>query len=150
MRATIMRQGGSIWISSLLYLVSKPNTVISSNDSHDKLSSAKVSNKSGVEEESCKISCYLHAMRTLSKLPIMMQTQIGATNMRWGGTTFKSSQPCLMPMSNTVIDHSWLSHYVAKQKCDDQIWNGTKILQEVTIQQLNWGGSGVVRDVLLL
>ncbi len=81
---------------------------------------------------------YLNASITLFKFPIMMQTQIWATNLRWGGTTFKSSQPCLMPMPNTVIGHSWLLHYVAKQKCDDQIWTVRKILQEITVQQLTW------------
>ncbi len=84
-----------------------------------------------------KSTC-LNAFITLSKIPIMMQTQIRATNMRWGGMTFQSLQPCLVPMPNTVIGHSWLSHYVAKQKCDDQIWTGRKILQEITIQQLTW------------
>ncbi len=67
-------------------------------------------------------STCLNASITQSKFPIMMQTQIRATNMRWGGMTSKSSQPCLVPMSNTVIGHSWLSHYVAKQKCDSLDW----------------------------
>ncbi len=138
MWATNVRWGGLIFRSSLPYLMSKPNIVIGANDSHSKSQNAKVSNKSGVEEEFCKISWYLHAMRTLSKLPIMMQTQIRATNMRWGGTTFKSLQPSLMPMPNTTICHSWLLHNVAKQKCDDQIWTGREILQEITIQQLTW------------
>ncbi len=70
----------------------------------------------------------LNASITLSKCPIMMQTQIQSTNMRWGGTTFKSSQPYFVPMPNTVIGNSWLSHNVGKQKCDDQIWTGRKIL----------------------
>ncbi len=61
---------------------------------------------------------YLNASITLTKLPIMMQTQIQATNMRWGGTTLKSSQPCLMPMPNTTIGHSWLSHY----NCQTKMW----------------------------
>ncbi len=39
---------------------------------------------------------------------IMMQTQIQATNMRWGGTTLKSLEPCLVPMLNTTIRHGWL------------------------------------------
>ncbi len=60
----------------------------------------------------------LNASITLSKLPIMMQTQIQATNMRWGGTTLKSLQPCLVPMSNTTIGHSWLSHY----NCQTEMW----------------------------
>ncbi len=59
-------------------------------------------------------STCLNASITLSKFPIMMQTQIRATKMRWGGTTFKSLQPCLMPIPNTVIGHSWLSQNVAK------------------------------------
>ncbi len=138
MWATHMRWGGSIFISLLPYLVSKPNIVISANDSHSKSQNAKVSNKSGVEAESCKISWYLNAIRTLSKLSKMMQTQIQETSMRWGGTTFKSLQPSLVPMPNTTIGRSWLSHNVAKQKCDDQIWNGREILQEITIQQLTW------------
>ncbi len=56
-------------------------------------------------------STCLNASITLSVLPIMMQTQIRATNMRWGGTTLKSLQPCLVPMPNTTICHNWLSHY---------------------------------------
>ncbi len=40
-------------------------------------------------------STCLNASITLSKLPIMMQTQIQATNMRWEETTLKSLQPCL-------------------------------------------------------
>ncbi len=40
-------------------------------------------------------STCLNASITLSKLPIMMQTQIRATNMRWGEMTLKSLQPCL-------------------------------------------------------
>ncbi len=58
-----------------------------------------------------KQSTCLNASITLSKLPIMMQTQIWATNMRWGGTTLLNLQPCLVPMSNTTIGHSWLSYY---------------------------------------
>ncbi len=63
-------------------------------------------------------STCLNASKTLSKLPVMMETQIWATNMRWGGTTLKSSQPCLMPMPNTTIGHSWLSHY----NCQTEMW----------------------------
>ncbi len=79
-------------------------------------------------------STCLNASITQSKFPIIMQTQIRATNMRWGGMTLKSLQPCLVPMSNIAIGHSWLSHFVAKQKCDNQIWTGREILQEITIQ----------------
>ncbi len=60
----------------------------------------------------------LNASITLTKLPIMMQTQIQATNMRWGETTLKSLQPCLVPMPNTTIGHSWLSHY----NCQTKMW----------------------------
>ncbi len=60
----------------------------------------------------------LNASNTLSKLPIMMQTHIRATNMRWGGTTLKSLQPSLVPMPNTTICHSWLSHY----NCQTEMW----------------------------
>ncbi len=63
-----------------------------------------------------QLTC-LNASKTQSKLPIMMQTQIWATNMRWEGTTLKSLQPRLVSMPNTTICHSWLSHYY-----DDQIW----------------------------
>ncbi len=63
-------------------------------------------------------STCLNASITLSKLPIMMQTQIQAINMRWGGTTLKSSQPCLMPMPNSTICHSWLSH----NNCQTEMW----------------------------
>ncbi len=61
-------------------------------------------------------STCLNASITLSKLPIMIQTQIRATNMRWGGTTFKKSQPCLVPMPNTTICNKWLSHYNRQTK----------------------------------
>jgi hypothetical protein len=57
-----------------------------------------------------QLTC-LNASITLSKLPIMMQTQIQATNMRWGGTTLKSLQACLVPMPNTTICHNCFSHY---------------------------------------
>ncbi len=84
-----------------------------------------------------QLTC-LNASITLSKLPIMMQTQIQATNMRWGGTTLTSLQPFLAPMSNTAIGHSWLSHSVTKWKCDNQVWTRREILQEITVQQLTW------------
>ncbi len=64
-------------------------------------------------------STCLNASITLSKLPIMMQTQIRATNMRWGRTTLKSLQPFLVPMLNTTIHHSWLSHY----NCQIEMWS---------------------------
>jgi hypothetical protein len=48
----------------------------------------------------------------------MIQTQIRATNMRWGGTTLKSSQPCLVLMPNTTIRDNWLSHY----NCQTEMW----------------------------
>jgi hypothetical protein len=52
--------------------MSKPNTVIGTNDSRSKSQKAKVSNKSGVKEESYEMLCYLNASTTLSKLPKMM------------------------------------------------------------------------------
>ncbi len=64
-----------------------------------------------------QLTC-LNASITLSKIPIMMQTLFCATNMRWGGMTLKSLQTCLMPMSNSTIGHSWLSHY----DCQTDIW----------------------------
>jgi hypothetical protein len=64
-------------------------------------------------------STCLNALITLSKLPIMMQTQIQATNMRWGGMTLKSLQPCLVSMPNTTICHNWLSHY----NCQTEMWS---------------------------
>ncbi len=64
-----------------------------------------------------KSTC-LNASITLSGLPIRMQTQIGATNMRWGGMTLKSLQPYLVPMPNTAICHNWLSHY----NCLTEMW----------------------------
>ncbi len=60
----------------------------------------------------------LSASITLSNLPIMMQTQIQSTNMRWGGMTLKSSQPCFVPMPNTTLCHNWLLHY----NCQTEIW----------------------------
>ncbi len=56
-------------------------------------------------------STCLSASITLSGLPIMMQTQFRATNMRWGGMTLNSLQPCLVLMLNTTIRHNWLSFY---------------------------------------
>ncbi len=50
--------------------------------------------------------------------PIMMQTQIRATNMRWGGMTLKSLQPCLVSMPNTTICHNQLSYY----NCQTEMW----------------------------
>ncbi len=105
---------------------------------HSKLKNTRVSNKSGLEEESSAILFYLNASINLSKFPIMMQTQIQATNMRWVGRTFKSLQPYLVPMPNTFIGNNWLSHNIAKQKYDDQLWTGREILQEITVQQLTW------------
>ncbi len=63
-------------------------------------------------------STCLNASITLSKLPIMMQTQIRATNMRLGGKNLKSLQPCLVAMLNATICHSWLSHY----NCQTEMW----------------------------
>ncbi len=63
-------------------------------------------------------STCLNASILLSKHPIMMQTQIWATNMRWGGPTLKSLQPCLVPMPNTTICNNWLSHY----NCQTEMW----------------------------
>ncbi len=63
-------------------------------------------------------STCLNASTTLTKLPIMMLIQFRATNMRWGGRTLKSLQPCLMPMPNTTIGNSWLSHY----NCQTEMW----------------------------
>ncbi len=63
-------------------------------------------------------STCLNASITLFKLPIMMQTQIRATDMRWGGRTLKGLQPCLVPMPNPTICHSWLSHY----NCQTEMW----------------------------
>ncbi len=56
-------------------------------------------------------SICFNASITQSKLPIMMQTQIQATNMRWGGMTLKSLQPCLVSIPYTTICDNWLSHY---------------------------------------
>ncbi len=64
-----------------------------------------------------QLTC-LNTSVTLSGLPIMMQTQIQATNMRWQETPLKSLQPCLVPMPNTTICHNWLSHY----NCLTEMW----------------------------
>ncbi len=64
-----------------------------------------------------QLTC-LNASITLSRLPIMMQTQLQATNIRWGEMTVKSLQPCLVPMPNTFICHNWLSHY----NCLTEMW----------------------------
>ncbi len=58
--------------------------------------------------------CIKNSIQTL----IMMQTQIRATNMRWGGTTLKSLQPCLVSMPNTTNCHNWLSRY----NCQTEMW----------------------------
>ncbi len=63
-------------------------------------------------------SICFNASVTQSKLPIMMQTQIRATNMRWGGMTLKSLQPCFVSMPNTTIRDNWLSHY----NCQTEMW----------------------------
>ncbi len=63
-------------------------------------------------------SACLNTSITLSRLPIMMQTQIWATKMRWGGLTLKSSQPCLVQMPNTTMCYNWLSHY----NCQTEMW----------------------------
>ncbi len=81
----------------------------------------------------------LNASITQSKLPIMIQTKIRATNMRWGGTTLKSLQPCLcqcwIQLFATIDSHT----IIAKQKCDDQIWmTEREILQEITNKQATW------------
>ncbi len=79
----------------------------------------------------------LNASITQSKLPIMMQTHLQATNMRWGGTTLKSLQPCLVSMPNTTIRDNWLSHY----NCQTEMWiwmTGREILQEITNKQSTW------------
>ncbi len=64
-----------------------------------------------------QLTC-LNASITVSKLPIMMQTQSRAIKMRWGGTTLKSLQPFLVPMPNTTTCRSWLSHY----NCQTEMW----------------------------
>ncbi len=46
---------------------------------------------------------HTQCFKTQSKLPSMMQAQIWATNVIWGGTTFKSLLPCLVSMPNTTI-----------------------------------------------
>jgi hypothetical protein len=55
--------------------------------------------------------------KTQSKLPSMMQAQIWATNVRWGGRT--------LSRVNAEYNYSGqltLNTIIAKQKCDDQIW----------------------------
>ncbi len=70
----------------------------------------------------------LIASIALSGLPFLIQTQIWATNTRWGGTTLKGLQPCLMSMSNTTICRNWLSHYNWQTKMWWPIWmTGRKI-----------------------
>jgi hypothetical protein len=93
----------------------------------------------------------LNASITQSKLPIMMQTQIRATNMGWGGATLKSLQPCLMPMPNIKLFATVDSHTImAKQKYDDQIWTtGRKILQKITNQQTTWTWCEINRPALM-
>jgi hypothetical protein len=132
-QATNMRWGGMTLKSLQTCLVPMPNTTIC----HSWLSQYNCQTemwwpnlddwKRNPARDDCPIidfnlmwnqSICLNASITLSKLPIMLQTQIQATNMRWGGRTLKSSQPCLMPMPNTTICHSWLSHY----KCQTEMW----------------------------
>ncbi len=67
----------------------------------------------------------------------MMQTQIQATNMRWGEMTLKSSQPCLVSMPNTTICNNWLSHYNCQTEMWCQIWR-REILQEISNKQSTW------------
>ncbi len=64
-----------------------------------------------------QLTC-LNASITLSNFPIMMQAQIWATIMRWGGMLLKGLQPFLVPMLNTTISHSKLSHY----NCQTEMW----------------------------
>ncbi len=60
--------------------------------------------------------------KTQSKLPSMMQAQIQATNLRWGGRTL----PCVNAKYNYSRQLT-LNTIIAKQKCDDQIWmNGRR------------------------
>ncbi len=65
---------------------------------------------------------YHNASITQIKLPKMIQTQIQATNMRWGGTTLKICNPvscqCQIQLFTTIDSHT----IIGKQKCDDQIW----------------------------
>ncbi len=90
---------------------------------------------------------YLNASITLSKLPTIMQTQIRAANMRWGGTTLKSLQPCLMPMPNTTICHSWLSHY----NCQTEMWwpNFKTVQIEIGLSEYGGNKKAVRTDGLL-
>ncbi len=56
-----------------------------------------------------KQSIKFKSSKTQSKLPSMMQAQIQATNVRWGGANLKSLVPCLMSMPNTTIRNNQLS-----------------------------------------
>ncbi len=152
-RATNMRWGGTTLKSLQPCLVPIPNTTIGHSwlslyncqtemwwpNLDDWKSNLVRDNRATIELNLMpnQLTC-LNASITLSTLPIMMQIQTQATNMRWGGMTLISLQPCLVPMPNTTIGHSGLSHHVTKQKCDDQIWTRREILQEITIQQLTW------------
>ena len=132
-QATNMRWGGTTLKSLQPSLVPMPNT----NFSHSWLSHYNCQTEMGwpnlndwkkifARDDHPKIdlnlmwnqSTCLNALITLSKFPIMMQTQIQATNMRWGGATLKSLQPCLVSMLNTTICHNWLSHY----NCQTEMW----------------------------
>ncbi len=131
--ATNMRWGGTILKCLQPCLVSMPNTTICHNwlshyncqtemwwpnlndqreifarDDHPTFDLNLISNQS---------TC-LNASITLSGFPSLMQTQIRATNMRWGGMTLISLQPCLVPMLNTTIHHNQLSHY----NCLTEMW----------------------------
>jgi hypothetical protein len=116
-----------------------PIQFLATVDSHSKLQSTRMSNKSGLEEESSAILFYLNASITLSKFPIMMQTQIRATNMRWVGTTFKSLQPTL---SRTNAQYSYWPQLTLTLCCQAEmwwpLWTGRGIFQEITVQQLTW------------
>ncbi len=43
---------------------------------------------------------------------------------------------------------NWLSHFVAKQKCEDQIWTRRKILQDIFVLQLTWNWCKISRPSL--
>ncbi len=62
---------------------------------------------------------YLNASITLSKLPIMMQTQSKQPIWDEEGRPYKKSQPCLVPTPNTTICNSWLSH----NNCQTEMWS---------------------------
>ncbi len=124
--ATNMRWGATTLTSLQPFLVQCQIQLFATVDSHTILTNRNVMTKFGwLEGKSCKKvtnltdnlnlmyiqpTC-LNASITLSKLPIMMQTQIQGTNMRWRGMTLKSLQPCPMLMPNITICHNWLSHY---------------------------------------